>query len=136
MILALLGKLMRRGADGAPPSLSAFFDTPLGRGALSFLTGLALSTLFVEVCEGADCVEFRGPIVDQLQGRVFVYRDAPGGPERCVRTRLEPADCDLGRRVLPFGDPAQDRAQPVNSTFPARSYADAAATTEPWPSAR
>lgn len=117
MLLVLIRRLFHRTPSGGNASLVGFFESPAGVMVLSFMVGVALSTLFVDLCDGVSCVEFRGPIVSRVDGKIFVYRDR-GGANRCAKTDFVPAECDIRRRIVPFASSADDRAQPANETFP------------------
>lgn len=100
------------------PIVEALFNSDLGRSLLSFLLGLALSTVFFASCDGVDCVSFKGPIIDDVNGTVFVYND-----RECTKNRLIPVDCDATKRILPFAEhspTASTSSLHKNTTLPTR----------------
>jgi len=57
---------------------------PLGKIFISILLGLGLASLFRKVCQDKQCLEFRGPPVSAIQGKVFA-----NGDDKCVEYGLQ-----------------------------------------------
>ncbi len=104
--------LLTRSSQGHL-DLAHVFESDTGRALLSFLLGLAFATLFFVNCHGVECVQFKGPVYDQLQGAI--YRT---GASTCMRTQLVPAACDAHKKILPFADPVDDAAEAKRAAMP------------------
>jgi hypothetical protein len=52
-------------------SLKKLLYTPIGRIFLSIIMGLGLATLFRRACNDGDCIRFNGPVLSEVDGRVF-----------------------------------------------------------------
>ena len=97
------------------PFVEELFETDIGRAAFSFLIGMAASTLFFDKCEGVDCVQFRGPIYDEIDNSVFVYNE-----DECVHNKMVPVDCDVSKRIVPFAENSPETSMQKNATFPVK----------------
>ena len=95
------------------PIVSSLFETETGRACLSFVVGMAASTLFYQQCEGVDCVKFKGPIIDQIQGSVYVYNE-----DECLHNKMVPVECDITKRILPLSEKDPETPVQKNATFP------------------
>lgn len=101
-------------SSGKNSLVAALFDTEVGKATVSFIFGMALSTLFYQQCDGVDCVKFRGPIYDEVEDSVFVYEN------ECVQNKVVPVDCDVSKRILPFADHTPKAPMQKNTTFPTK----------------
>ena len=52
-------------------NLDRLLNTEIGRWIISAVLGLGLSTLFHKVCEDRNCIQFRGPVLRDVEGKVF-----------------------------------------------------------------
>lgn len=87
-------------ADAVIMRIHRTFDTPIGGSLLSLLIGMAIATLFQRTCEGEDCHEFRGPVLGDIQGKVFAYGD------RCYQRTVKATLPDPEhKRIVPATDP-------------------------------
>jgi len=57
---------------------------PLGKIFISILLGLGLASLFRKVCQDKQCMEFRGPPVSAVDGKVFAK-----GDDKCVQYGIQ-----------------------------------------------
>jgi len=81
-------------------------DTELGRFFISILLGLGLATLFRKVCTDKNCIEFNGPIISDVDGKIFKTG------EKCYKYNASPTTCDANKRIIEISSPKNDLAAP------------------------
>ena len=69
-------------------------DTWLGRFFISVLMGLGLATLFRKVCKDKNCIEFNGPVISDINDKIFKHDD------KCYKYTIESAKCDKTKRII------------------------------------
>lgn len=69
--------------------------TPLGRVFMSLLLGLGIAALFRAKCVDRECIDFRGPVIDRVHGKVFRF-----GDDQCSRFLLVPARRDPAKKTV------------------------------------
>jgi hypothetical protein len=72
--------------------------TDLGRRFLSIILGLGLATLFRKVCTDKNCIQFNGPIISDLEGKIYKSGD------KCYKYSTEPDNCDSTKRQVELMD--------------------------------
>ena len=55
--------------------LDRLLNTALGRNLISIVLGLGFATLFQRVCNDRNCLVFQGPIISDIEGKVFMKDD-------------------------------------------------------------
>lgn len=50
-------------------------NSEIGKAFMSILLGVGLATFFREVCEEKSCIRFKGPILSDIDGRVYKHGD-------------------------------------------------------------
>ena len=68
--------------------------TPVGKVLISIILGLGLASLFRKTCEGKDCISFRGPIIEDVSGRIFQYGD------ECYTYKQRATKCDAEKKIV------------------------------------
>lgn len=63
----------------------------------SVIWGLGLASLFKRVCKGRNCIIYRSPHIDDIQGKAFNFNN------KCYNYTPRPVDCsaDKSQIVLP-----------------------------------
>lgn len=62
---------------------------------ISILLGLGLATMFRQVCEEKNCIRFVGPVISEVDGKIFKHGD------KCYKYEAESSGkCDETKRVL------------------------------------
>lgn len=79
--------------------------TQTGRMLISVILGLGLATLFRKVCKDKNCIAFSGPVISEVDGKVFKH----GGS--CYKYEAETAKCDATKRTVETA-PATDVVAP------------------------
>ena len=44
-------------------NLKRILHTSIGQGLISIILGLGLATMFRQVCQGKNCINFNGPVI-------------------------------------------------------------------------
>ena len=68
--------------------------TPVGQMFISVILGLGLATLFRRVCKDKDCIAFNGPVLSEVDGKIFKH----GGS--CYKYEAETVPCDATKRTV------------------------------------
>ena len=70
-------------------------NSPMGKIFISILLGLGLATMFRTVCEGKNCIRFVGPILSEVDGKIYKHG------EKCYKYESQSSGkCDPMKRVL------------------------------------
>ena len=56
--------------------VNRLLNTPLGQIMVSILLGLGLATLFRKVCKDKNCIHFAGPIIADMDNKIYKYGDS------------------------------------------------------------
>ena len=74
-------------------------NTALGKVFISILLGLGLATLFRKVCTDKNCISFNGPVISNVDGKIYKYG------EKCYKYTASPASCDVNKKVVDISIP-------------------------------
>lgn len=69
-------------------------DSSLGRILISILLGLGLASLFRKVCTDKSCIQFNGPIISEIDGKIQQYGDS------CYKYDIVPIKCDGTKKII------------------------------------
>jgi hypothetical protein len=75
-------------------NLKRLLTTPIGRFFISVILGLGLATLFRKACTGKDCINFNGPVIDEINGKTYKFG------EHCYKYELHPEKCDPLKKTV------------------------------------
>jgi hypothetical protein len=82
-------------------------NTSIGQFFISVLLGLGLATLFRKVCTDKNCIVFNGPVIADLEGKIYKYG------EKCYTYIPSPTKCDASKKILEMSiDEKQKNAAP------------------------
>jgi hypothetical protein len=62
--------------------------TDFGKICISIILGLGLASLFRKVCKDKNCIVFNGPIISEVNNKVFKHDDD------CYQYEIETTHCD------------------------------------------
>lgn len=71
-----------------------FLYTDVGRNIISVLLGIGLASLFQKVCKDKSCIVFTGPIIGDIDGKVFKHG------EKCFKYDISSVTCDPSKRII------------------------------------
>jgi len=81
-------------------NVKRMLDTPLGQFFISILLGLGLAALFQKVCTDKNCLRFKGPIISDIEGKIYKHG------EKCYKYTVESATCDKMKKIVDISSPA------------------------------
>ena len=79
-------------------NLRRLVNSPTGRIIISVILGIGLASLFFKVCKDKDCINFSGPVIKKVDGKVFEY------DHKCYKYDAVPVKCDPNKQALPFSE--------------------------------
>lgn len=82
-----------------------------GRVILSVVLGLGIACLFQKVCKDKECIRFSGPVIQQIDGKVFEYDD------KCYQYNARPVQCKADKRTLDFATKDSFGSEPTKTAF-------------------
>lgn len=82
-------------------NLRRLLYTHIGRVLISILLGLGLATLFQKVCKDKNCLRFSGPVLSEIDGKIYEHN------EKCYKYTVESVTCDKMKRLVDVVEPAE-----------------------------
>jgi hypothetical protein len=76
-------------------NLSRLLNTDTGRIFISILLGLGLAALFRGKCIDRKCIKFKGPVIDQITGKIYKFNDS-----ECSKFKLIPVHRDDSKKIV------------------------------------
>jgi hypothetical protein len=80
----------------------------IGITMISILLGLGLATLFRRVCTDKNCIKFSGPVIKDVDGKVFKYDD------KCYKYELQPSKCNPDKKTVEIASVQEKDSEPVS----------------------
>ena len=77
-------------------------NTEMGRVFISMLIGLGLATLFRKVCKDKNCIVFNGPVISEIDNKVFKHG------EGCYQYTRTPTKCDKTKQIIDISAPEKN----------------------------
>jgi hypothetical protein len=77
-------------------SLKRVLHTDNGKMLIAVILGIGLATLFRKSCSNKECLEFKGPKLDDIKDKVFKYEN------ECYTFKPNPAKCSSEKRTVHF----------------------------------
>lgn len=65
-----------------------------GKNIISILLGIGLSTLFQKICKDKNCLLFHGPILSDIDGKIFQHDD------KCYQYDIKSTTCDNAKKQI------------------------------------
>lgn len=72
--------------------------TDLGRIFISIILGLGVATLFRKVCTDKSCIRFNGPIISDLEDKIYKHG------EKCYKYSTRTDKCDTTKKQIDLMD--------------------------------
>jgi len=87
-------------------------NTELGRFFISVLLGLGIATMFRKVCKDKNCMVFNGPIISELDDKIYKYG------EKCYTYNTVPDKCNTNKQIIDIKVPTEEdnEAEAQNKT--------------------
>lgn len=68
--------------------------TSLGQTIISIVLGIGLASLFRKVCTDKNCIVFNGPIIGDIEDKIFKHGD------KCYKYKPTPDKCDTTKKIV------------------------------------
>ena len=68
--------------------------TDIGQFLISVILGLGLASLFQQVCKDKDCIRFHGPVISDMDGKIFQHGD------ECYEYSIASAPCNPMKSII------------------------------------
>jgi hypothetical protein len=78
-------------------------NTDMGQVLISILLGLGLATMFRQVCEGKNCLIFNGPVINEIDGKIYKFG------EYCHKYKLNAVSCNPTKKIIKISNPEKDK---------------------------
>lgn len=76
-------------------NVKRMLHTNLGNVFISIILGLGLATLFRKVCKDRECIHFYGPILTDIDGKIYQHGD------KCYQYDVQSSGkCDTTKRIV------------------------------------
>lgn len=66
----------------------------VGKNIISILLGIGLASLFQKVCKDKNCIIFSGPIISEVDGKIFQHGD------NYYKYDIKSVTCDKSKRII------------------------------------
>jgi hypothetical protein len=76
--------------------LKVLIQTDRGKILISILLGLGFATLFRKSCKDKECIEFKGPKLSDIKGKVYQYEN------QCYEFAPNPVKCSSDKKMVRF----------------------------------
>ena len=76
--------------------LKQVVNSPRSKVVIALLLGFGLSTFFRKACKDKECMNFKAPAMDKINGKIFEYNT------KCYRFESSPQDCNSKKRTVSF----------------------------------
>jgi hypothetical protein len=83
-------------------NVKRLLNTRMGIILISILLGLGLATLFRTTCTSKKCIDFNGPLIDEIDGKTYKFG------EECYKYKLESASCSSTKKIVELGEPTKE----------------------------
>jgi hypothetical protein len=74
--------------------LDKLLHTQSGRYLMSILLGFGLATLFRETCKGKNCIVFKAPPLDEVEGNIFEFNN------KCYTYDYKAEKCSNNKKTI------------------------------------
>ena len=78
-------------------------NTKVGIIFISIMLGLGLAVLFRSACNGKDCLDFKGPSFNVINGKTYQFGDS------CYKYHAMSSNCDSNKQILEFSNPKKKK---------------------------
>jgi hypothetical protein len=78
-------------------------NTDIGQTFISILLGLGLATMFRQVCEGKNCLIFNGPVINEIDGKIYKFG------EYCHKNKLNAVSCNATKKIIQISNPEENK---------------------------
>lgn len=83
-------------------NVKRLLNTWLGKFLISVILGLGIATLFKKACSDKSCLVFNGPILSEMDDKIYKYG------EKCYKYTTTPTTCDKNKKIIDIQAPLTD----------------------------
>jgi len=76
--------------------LTKFVHTKTGKYLMSIILGFGLASLFRSVCKDKNCIIFKAPPTNEIDGKVYKMQD------KCYTYKTESTKCNASKKSVQF----------------------------------
>lgn len=77
-------------------NLNRLLQTDTGKYLVSVVLGIGISCLFRKVCEGRNCIVFKGPNFNDINGKTIKYDN------KCYKLKENVVKCNKNKKIVEF----------------------------------
>lgn len=74
---------------------------------ISILLGLGLASIFRKVCVDRNCIHFSGPVVSDVEGKIFKHDN------KCYSYTIQPSTCNDEKKIVDIVTKTEKESEPV-----------------------
>ena len=75
-------------------NLERLINSQTGKIGVSIILGLGLATLFRKVCEDETCLSFNGPVITDLEDKIYKHGN------KCYKYSVNPDSCSSTKKII------------------------------------
>lgn len=75
-------------------NIKNLLQTETGRIIISIILGIGLATLFHTACKNKNCITFNGPVISEIDGKIYEFADV------CYKYELKTTRCDANKQIV------------------------------------
>jgi|UniRef100_A0A6C0ILW5 hypothetical protein len=79
-------------------NLERLINSETGKMAVSIVLGLGLATLFRQACDDEKCIRFNGPIIEDLEEKIYKYDN------KCYKYQMNSGKCKSMKKTVDVHD--------------------------------
>jgi YHS domain-containing protein len=72
-------------------------NTKIGVFFISVLLGLGLASFFYKACDGKSCLNFNGPLINEIDGKTYIFG------EECYKYTFQTVPCNSTKKIIEIG---------------------------------
>ena len=76
-------------------------NTPFGKILISIMLGVGIACLFRQVCNEKDCIRFEGPIITDIDDKVYKH------DEKCYKYVSQTTACNTNKKIIDISGPKE-----------------------------
>ena len=75
-------------------NINNLLNSETGKVIISVILGLGFATLFRTVCKDKNCITFQGPVISEIDGKIYEFADT------CYKYELKATHCDTNKQIV------------------------------------
>lgn len=75
-------------------NINNLIKSDTGRIIISIILGIGLATLFNTACKNKNCITFNGPVLNEVDGKIYEFADL------CYKYEMKATHCDSNKQIV------------------------------------